>query len=193
MPASSPVWILNQIEIDSGIPNRFRQIASRSNVLSIGAPTKRWSVVYAATGVINTSDERQKTDIVECPLGLDFLAVLTRAPTAGRTTAATCGWSRTRLSSEETVDGRPRRAGPPRAVALRRAGRRLHLGLMAQDVKAALDVAGVDCGLWVRDDPADSESVQSLRYDQFVAPLIQAVKELRARLVALETAARPVP
>ena len=31
MPTSSPVWSLNQIEIDSGIQNRFRHISSRSS------------------------------------------------------------------------------------------------------------------------------------------------------------------
>lgn len=43
------------------------------NVHSLGEANARWSAVYAGTGVIQTSDERAKTDIVDEPLGLDFI------------------------------------------------------------------------------------------------------------------------
>lgn len=35
------------------------------NAATLGAAGNRWSVVYAATGTINTSDEREKTEILE--------------------------------------------------------------------------------------------------------------------------------
>ena len=43
------------------------------NVISVGASSYRWSVVYATNGTINTSDEREKRDIVDSSLGLDFV------------------------------------------------------------------------------------------------------------------------
>jgi hypothetical protein len=95
------------------------------------------------------------------------------------------------------VDGRPKMHAVPRVRTVTktrkakrevvRAGRRTHYGLIAQEVKAALDAAGVgDFAGWVLGDKDDPSSTQGLRYDQFVAPLIKAVQELAARVAALE-------
>lgn len=75
-----------------------------------------------------------------------------------------------------------------------RAGERTFYGLIAQDVKAALDkVNAGDFAGWTLADKDDPESTQGLRYTEFVAPLIKAVQELSAknkaflaRLAALE-------
>ena len=71
------------------------------------------------------------------------------------------------------------------------AGVRNHYGLLAQEVKTVL--GDTDFGGWVLDDVDDADSAQSLRYDQFVAPLIKAIQEqqtlieaLTARITALE-------
>lgn len=87
--------------------------------------------------------------------------------------------------NEIRMDGAPPSLSAPNAPmptvhVTSKPGRRQHLGLIAQDVKAALDEADVDCGLLVLEDKGDTESLQSLRYDQLIAPLIQAVKELTA-------------
>ena len=47
------------------------------NAQSLGASSARWSAVWSATGTIQTSDERHKTDIVPTDLGLDFVRLLT--------------------------------------------------------------------------------------------------------------------
>lgn len=73
-----------------------------------------------------------------------------------------------------------------REVPVARPGRRQHFGLLAQDVRAAAEAAGVDFGGLVQVDPSDPASELALRYDQFVAPLIAAVQELSARVRALE-------
>jgi hypothetical protein len=66
-------------------------------------------------------------------------------------------------------------------------GARTHYGLIAQEVKAALDAAGAgDFGGYIKTDASDPESEEGLRYDQFVAPLIRAVQELTVRVNALE-------
>jgi hypothetical protein len=44
--------------------------------VALGAAPNRWSVVYAANGTINTSDERVKKSIRDAVLGLDFILKL---------------------------------------------------------------------------------------------------------------------
>lgn len=46
------------------------------NAVTLGTGGARWSAVWAATGLIQTSDARQKTDIVPSDLGLDFVLSL---------------------------------------------------------------------------------------------------------------------
>jgi hypothetical protein len=68
-------------------------------------------------------------------------------------------------------------------------GDRTHYGLIAQEVKQAVDDSGVeDFGGWVISDVNDSEGQQALRYEEFISPLIKAVQELTARVKALEEA-----
>jgi hypothetical protein len=50
-----------------------RLAPASDNAVALGGPTNRWSTVYAATATINTSDRREKDDIVPLPLGLDFV------------------------------------------------------------------------------------------------------------------------
>ncbi|QQR38906.1 DUF2793 domain-containing protein [Devosia rhizoryzae] len=64
---------------------------------------------------------------------------------------------------------------------------RTHYGFLAQEVAAAVTSCGVrDFGGHVLSDKEDVDSLQALRYDQFIAPLVAAVQELAARLRALE-------
>lgn len=64
---------------------------------------------------------------------------------------------------------------------------RYHYGLIAQEVKEAIDASGVlDFGGWVKEDLSDPNSAEYLRYEELVAPLIKAVQELTARVQALE-------
>lgn len=76
------------------------------------------------------------------------------------------------------------------ALAKRRPGKRLHFGLIAQEVKASLDAAGVDAAFWKQ----GPEGEQSLAYSELISPLIAAVRELadrnddlRSRVAALES------
>lgn len=69
-------------------------------------------------------------------------------------------------------------------------GKRVHWGLLAQDVKAAADKIGIDFGGWIKTDPTDPESEEGLRYDQLVASLIKAVQEQDKRIGELEALAR---
>ena len=128
------------------------------NAVTLGAAGARWSAIWAATGTIQTSDARQKTDIAPSDLGLDFILAL------------------------QPVKFRWRDGGNEAGTA--RPGRRLHYGLLAQQVREVL--GGRDFAGHVLTDPADADSEQGLRYDQFIAPLIAAIQALAERLAALE-------
>lgn len=90
---------------------------------------------------------------------------------------------------------RQRYLGPAQAVEhAMRPGRRLHHGLVAQEVKGALDALGVDpqdAAFWQN----DPDGGQGLSYSELMAPVIRAVQELAAenaeqaaRIAALERA-----
>lgn len=158
------------------------------NSYSCGESGQRWSVVYAATGTINTSDAREKTDIADCRLGLDF--VMSLRPVEYRWIAGGNDVEAVQDGFEEFVedDGTVTQRPLFREVITPRPGRRVHVGLLAQDVKAALP-SGTDWAMWTQDDPADPDSRQGLRPDHLIGPLIKAVQELTARVQALEAGA----
>ncbi len=66
---------------------------------------------------------------------------------------------------------------------------RYHVGYIAQDVKAAMDMVGIDStefGGWVEGDAEDGNKVYMLRYDEFGAIYAAKIKQLEARLEKLE-------
>lgn len=66
---------------------------------------------------------------------------------------------------------------------------RYHSGFIAQDVKAAMDVAGIDStefGGWCKDIDADGNEVQMLRYEEFISPMLAKIKQLEGRIEVLE-------
>jgi hypothetical protein len=63
-----------------------------------------------------------------------------------------------------------------------RVGKRLHFGLIAQEVHASLQALSLDAGLYVYDAEADRHG---LRYEQFIAPLIGSILELDQKITAL--------
>lgn len=158
------------------------------NAYTLGSSAFRWSTVYAATGTINTSDERLKTDVEDCPLGLEFIQSLRPVLYRWKSGSSHITYSvRHNPHYDPSMPGEEFAEEIHESEAVPHLGRRRHTGLLAQDVKAALDAAGVDCGLWVLDDKNDLGSAQSLRYDQFIAPLVRAVQQLTARVERLES------
>lgn len=192
------------------------------NTYAIGNSVARWTEVWAVDGTINTSDERQKKDIEDAPLGLDFVRSLRPRAYRWRDTADTqaqeaaavdqvalaeeCAPHRDRIRQirqqqvageisdadgdaevaelRETIHAiEERHVAPAReAAAKRRPGKRQHYGLIAQEVKAALDAAGVDAAFWKE----TKDGKQALSYSELIAPLIKAVQELAARVDHLE-------
>ncbi|MEZ5892018.1 MAG: DUF2793 domain-containing protein [Parvularculaceae bacterium] len=146
------------------------------NAQSLGTSSKRWSVVYAATGTINTSDEREKLDIRDSDLGLAFLEDI--RPIRFRYLRG--GAREVRI---DPATDKPEVETSP--------GVRTHYGLSAQNVRAMLDKHGVeDFAGWVLTDRNDPASAQGLRYDQFIPILIAAVQELAREVKLLKAGDR---
>lgn len=90
---------------------------STDNTVSIGTAANRWSVVYAGTGAINTSDARQKQRV----------RTLTDAEHA---VAVRCKGLLRAFKFNDAVDKKGDKA-------------RIHFGVLAQDVKAAFEAEGL--------------------------------------------------
>ena len=84
----------------------------------LGDASHRWSEVFASNGTINTSDERQKQDIA------DIDAAETRVAVA--------------------LKGKLKKFKFKDAVAAKGDNARVHIGIMAQEVKAAFEAEGLD-------------------------------------------------
>jgi len=144
------------------------------NSFIFGNSGLRWQALYAANGTIQTSDERDKCDIVDSPLGLNFINAL-------RPVAYKFKVGKNEVSTNEDGD----------QVVNAIPGKRQHFGLLAQQVR---DVVGnTDFGGWILTDTTDPDSPQGLRYDEFIAPMVKAIQEqqalitsLTARIAALE-------
>jgi len=141
------------------------------NTTLLGGAGFRWSQVWAANGTIQTSDQRTKTEIANATLGADFVKAL--RPVSYK-------WIEggKQDTGERDEDGNYIYKSVP--------GERTHWGFIAQEVKEAVDTAGVDFGGWVLTDKDDPDSQQALRYDQFIAPLTKALQETMAELEALK-------
>ncbi|CAB4141569.1 Intramolecular chaperone auto-processing domain containing protein [uncultured Caudovirales phage] len=152
-------------------------IAATDNAYSWGASGGRWSAIWAANGTIQTSDAREKNSVQDSALGLDFIKSL-------RPVSYKWNVGGNKVDSKVVVDDEGNEHVEPVVTPV--PGNRTHWGFIAQEIKAAVDAAGVDFGGWVLSDSDNTESQQALRYDQFIAPLVKAVQEQQAQIDSLK-------
>lgn len=138
---------------------------------SIGNSGARWGAVYASNGTIQTSDLREKTEIVNSSLGLNFIKSL--RPVSYK-------WKVGGIDVRTDFDAGKDEKGDYTQIVTDIAGKRTHFGLIAQEVKEVLGEQ--DFGGYVYDTKTDR---YALRYDQFVSPLIKAVQELSQQVTQL--------
>ena len=93
-------------------------IPSTDNTGSIGTSGNRWSVIYAATGTINTSDERQKEQVANL--------------------------SDAELRVATAIKGLIKKFKFRDAVAAKGDNARIHIGVIAQEVQAAFVAESLD-------------------------------------------------
>lgn len=152
------------------------------------------TTTYAYGTVQNRSDIRDKTDVRDTALGLDFINALRPvdfrwdmredyrqdAPNADDfdseddyKTAHTQWLESVKLGNIEH-DGTHKRS-------------RYHHGLIAQEVKSVIDTTGIDFGGFQDHKLSGGDDVLSLGYEELIAPLIKAVQELTDRIDTLES------
>ena len=168
-------------------------IPAADDIQDLGISDHRWDDVYATNSTIQTSDRTLKENISASTLGLDFIKDLN--PVSYK-------WKD--YSTTETIQreyGDILAPNPPlsaETVTEHRTFSRTHYGLIAQEVKTALDTANVPTSAFAGYiDPSigGKEGNLGLRYSEFIAPMIKAIQEqqtiidsLSTRIVALESA-----
>jgi hypothetical protein len=163
--------------------NQNRVIPTTDNAVDLGASGARWDDVYATNGTIQTSDSRLKREVETSVLGIDFVKAL--RPVSYK-------WIESKKipivdGTDENGDNTYRTDADGNWVYESRDGARRHWGFIAQEVKQAVDDASVDFAGWSLADKDDSNSTQSLRYEEFISPLTKALQEAIAKIETLET------
>lgn len=149
-----------------------------SNQVQLGNSS---TTTYAYGAVQDRSDARDKTDIRDTQLGLNFILALRprdfkwdmrddyRPPAPGPDAAQAeiDAYVEACKLSNLTHDGTHTR-------------NRYHQGLIAQEVKQTMDAMGVDFGGYQDHTIKGGDAVLSIGYEELIAPLIKAIQELKA-------------
>lgn len=156
----------------------YQASVTGSNQVQLGNAS---TTTYAYGAVQNRSDARDKTDIRDTQLGLDFIMALRprdfkwdmredyRTPPPGPDASAAeyAAWEQANKLANITHDGTHTRT-------------RYHQGLIAQEVKQTMDAMGVDFGGYQDHTIKGGDAVLTIGYEELVAPLIKAIQELKA-------------
>ena len=151
------------------------------------------TTTYAYGAVQNRSDIRDKADVRDTELGLDFINAL--RPVDFR-------WDMRedyRQDAPEKSEGESDESFKSRMDEWLKSVKlgniehdgthkrsRYHHGLIAQEVRSVIDNSGIDFGGFQDHKLAGGDDVLSLGYEELIAPLIKAVQELTARIDLLE-------
>jgi len=167
--------------ITSGTNN---QIACGNGAVASGSNVGIWGNASVATNNITvdwtvTSDERIKENIEDASLGLDFINAL-KPKTYTRKHPA--DWDEAILEDRFKEGGSEYDEEKGAPIKGEFDTEKIHNGLIAQEVKAAMDSLGVNFSGWSE----DSNGKQGIQYAALVMPLIKAVQELSAKVKQLE-------
>lgn len=134
--------------------------------------------LYATTAIINPSDTRDKIDIKDAELGLDFINKL--KPRMWRANPRSAYVKQ--VETEEGVQWEKIENDGSKA------GTRYHYGVIAQEMKQTMDEMGVDfVALKDTSVTGNGEGDLGVAYGEFFGVLIKAVQELSAKVKALES------
>ena len=163
---SSTGLTVNGTILSSGTSATARINPATDNVGYVGEAVSRWQAIYAVNGTIQTSDGREKNAIEDSNLGLSFVQSL-------RPVSYKWNIGENIVTYDEDKN----------MVVTPRAGVRLHYGFIAQEVQAAIP-EGVDFGGFVQE---PDNGTMSLRYHEFIGPMVKAIQELAADFQAYKT------
>ena len=203
-PAGNILNISNNIRIDylgnnpivntTGLHHNRVYVGNNSyttgnNQLQLGSSR---ITTYTNGAVQNRSDLRDKTEIRDTVLGIDFIKALrpvdykwdmredyrskkpellenaTKEQKDAHAIALT-QWEESIKLTNITHDGSKKR-------------NRFHHGLIAQEVKSVLDDKGIDFGGFQDHKIAGGDDVLSIGYSEFIGPMIKAIQELSQKL-----------
>jgi hypothetical protein len=124
-------------------------------------------LLYSGTSSI-TSDIREKTNIENSDLGLDFINML-------------------RPVKYKMINGIKKEFDTEGNIIENLPGTRWHYGLIAQELKEILDSYSLDSAMWsIQDFETNPDGKQAISYNQIVSPLIKAVQELSENIEILK-------
>ena len=165
--AGAPPAIQNSAAIGDGAT------VTSSNQVQLGNSA---TTTFAYGAVQNRSDARDKVDVRETALGLDFVRAL--RPVDFR-------WDyREDYARPDEVDDAEWQAPEPGS----KARTRLHHGFIAQDVERVIAERGLDFGGYQDHAIAGGLDVKSLGYTELIGPLVKAVQQLAEKVDALQRA-----
>lgn len=158
-------------------------VPATDNLYGLGSALNRWSVVYAGTGTINTSDATQKIITGDVP-SLNFISKL--KPVMYKF-----------VDIPDVVEN-----GVVKVPGVKHT--RNHYGFLAQDIETLINNGDItDSGLFIKTgvsedgndinlkDITDETKIKQfnygLRYDELIAPLVKAVQELNNKIKILES------
>ena len=176
-----------------------------SNQIQIGNSA---TTTYVYGTVQNRSDARDKTDIRDTHLGLDFIKALRpvdyrwdyredyrpaapkfdlQKPDESASEEEKLAYQTAEQAHKAEMDAWLEAVKPANIVRDGSKKRiRYHHGLIAQEVKAVLDAKGVDFGGFQDHSVKGGEDVLSIGYIELIAPMIKAMQEQQAIIEALK-------
>jgi hypothetical protein len=186
------------LTVNTGLTNTtgvgYNADVTGSNQIQLGSGS---TTCYTNGAVQNRSDIRDKADVRDTELGLEFVNALRpvdfkwdmredyraerpKSPDQNATEEEKAAykiakgkWLEDVKLANITHDGSKKRT-------------RYHHGLIAQEVKAVLDSKGIDFGGFQDHKVKGGDDVLSIGYAELIGPLIKAVQELSAKVAELE-------
>ncbi|MDD3466511.1 MAG: phage tail protein [Campylobacterales bacterium] len=140
----------------------YNSTVTASNQVQLGNSS---TTTYVYGTVQNRSDLRDKADIRDTVLGLDFIKAIR---------AVDYKWDMRDDYKNGIRNGKKKRS-------------RYHHGVIAQEVKRACEKLDIDFGGYQDHTLSGGSDVLSIGYDEFIAPLIKAVQELSLEVEKLKT------
>lgn len=152
---------------------------SASNQIQLGGSG---TTTYAYGSIQDRSDLRDKADIRDTILGLDFINCL--RPVDFKWDMRNDYFENTKILDDNGnfID---KLVKIPKNGSKKR--NRYHHGLIAQEVKKVIDEKGIDFGGFQDHSLIGGSDVLSLGYMELVAPLIKAIQEIDAKIQYLNT------
>jgi len=176
---------VERVQIENA--GHFRPAAN--NAYNLGTASFLWKEVFAAVGVINTSDERLKEVVGDLSFAGQFVDLLEPVMYRwinGGNTMEPCPSGAMEPNPAGDVDADGNVIMQHKMVPVPRDGVRHHAGFLAQRVKSAMDSVGSVFAAWCLANKDDPDSTQFVRPDQLGAVAWEALRQTREQVRKLE-------